>query len=176
MIYNKKLIKTLTIAGVFFILFSLITSKINIAFNQSPSLSGRVFLIVKGTLPKEKHDRVIFKDKEEIADIQEHGSRYPVAHKSSVKEVIGFESDVVLIKKRDGVNHIYINNQDYGVIKEYSLKGERLYPITNEGKSIVIPQDYYFVHTPHKDSYDSRYDSVGLIHKSQIIGRAYEIL
>jgi conjugal transfer pilin signal peptidase TrbI len=161
-----------------FVAIGLITTKINIGFNQSNSLSGRVFLIVKGTLPKEKFDIVSFKSVGELAEIKKNGSKYPIAHNSKVKHVVGFGGDVVFVKRNveDGVNHIYINGRDFGIIKEFSLVGARLLPIINENNSLVIPQGYYFVWTKHKDSDDSRYNHTGLVHKSQIIGKAYEIL
>ena len=172
----KQAKKTLIIISMIFIVIGIITTKVGIGFNQSHSLSGRVFLIVKGTLPKEKFNKVVFKSFEEMEDIRKNGSKYPTAYKSKVKDVVGFSGDIISVKKANGIKHIYINEQDYGVIKEFSLKGEKLYPIVEVNNSLVIPQGYYFVWTPHKDSYDSRYKSIGLIHKSQIIGRAYEIL
>lgn len=171
-------LKPLIIIALCFAVIGLITAKINIGFNQSNSLSGRVFLIVKGNLPKEKFDIVSFKSVGELAKIKKNGSRYPVGHNSKVKQVIGFGGDVVLVQRNveDGANHIYINGRDFGIIKEFSLAGARLFPIINENNSLVIPQGYYFVWTKHKDSDDSRYSHTGLVHKSQIIGKAYEIL
>lgn len=171
-------LKPLIIIAICFVAIGLITAKINIGFNQSNSLSGRVFLIVKGTLPKEKFDIVSFKSVAELTEIKLNGSKYPKAHNSKVKQVVGFSGDVVLVKRNveDETNHIYINGRNYGIIKEFSLNGVRLLPIINENNSLVIPQDYYFVWTPHKDSDDSRYSHTGLVHKSQIIGRVYEIL
>ena len=161
-----------------FLFIHMITTKFGIGLNQSPSLSGRVFLIVKGTLPKKRFDRVVFKSIDEINEINQNGSKYPIAHNSKVKEVIGFGGDVVSVKRNveDGNNHVYLNDHGCGRIKEYSLKGEKLYPIVEANNSLVIPQGYYFVWTPHKDSDDSRYSNTGLVHKSQIIGRTYEIL
>ena len=171
-------LKPLIIIAICFVAIGLITAKINIGFNQSKSLSGRVFLIVKWTLPKERFDIVSFKSVAELAEIKKNGSKYPVGHNSKIKQVIGFGGDVVLVKRNveDGANHIYINGRNYGIIKEFSLVAARLLPIINENNSLVIPQCYYFVWTPHKDSDDSRYSHTGLVHKSQIIGKAYEIL
>ena len=175
-LHNK--LKPLIIIAICFISIGLITAKINIGFNQSNSLSGRVFLIVKGTFPKEKFDIVSFKSVGELDDIKKNGSKYPIAHNSKVKHVVGFSGDVVFVKRNveDGVNHIYINGRDCGIIKAFALSGNKLFPIINANNSLVIPQDYYFVWTPHKDSDDSRYSHTGLVHKSQIIGKAYEIL
>ena len=175
-LHNK--LKPLIIIAICFVAIGLITAKINIGFNQSNSLSGRVFLIVKGTLPKEKFDIVSFKSVEELTEIKKNGSKYPHAHNSKVKHVIGFGGDIVSVKSNveEGTNHIYINGRDYGIIKEFALSGNKLFPIINANNSLVIPQGYYFVWTPHKDSDDSRYSHTGLVHKSQIIGRAYEIL
>ena len=171
-------LKPLIIIAICFVAIGLITAKINVGFNQSNSLSGRVFLIVKGTLPKKKFDMVLFKSVDEIDEIKLNGSKYPKAHNSKVKHIIGFSGDVVSVKNHvaEGTNHLYINGRDCGRIKEFALNGVRLLPIINANNSLVIPQDYYFVWTPHKDSDDSRYSHTGLVHKSQIIGRAYEIL
>ena len=54
-------LKPLIIIVICFVAIGLITAKINIGFNQSPSLTGRVFLIVKGTFSKKKFDIVAFK-------------------------------------------------------------------------------------------------------------------
>ena len=175
--HNKLRITVIILTA--FLVVGMMTTKVGIGFNQSHSLSGRVFLIVKGTLPNKRFDMVIFKSISAIEDIKANGSKYPIAHKSNVKEVVGFSGDVISVKKNVNDNnlHIYLNGEDYGIVKNYSLDGRRkLYPIVEVNNSLVIPQGYYFVHTPHKDSYDSRYKSIGLIHKSQIIGRAYEIL
>lgn len=175
---KHKLLIAIVVITAIVLLLEVITTKINIGFNQSPSLSGRVFLIVKGTLPKEKFDMVSFKSIAELTGIKLNGSKYPKAHNSKVKHVIGFSGDVILVKRNveDGASHIYLNGKDCGIIKEFSLAGVRLLPIVNENNSLVIPKDYYFAWTPHKDSDDSRYSHTGLIHKSQIIGRVYEIL
>jgi hypothetical protein len=131
-----------------FVAVGLITTKFGIGFNQSNSLSGKVFLIVKGTLPKEKFDKVVFKSVDEMEDIQKNGSKYPIAHNSKVKEVVGFGGDVVSVKRNveDGNNHVYLNDHGCGRIKEHSLDGkENLYPIVEVNNSLVIPQGYYFV-------------------------------
>jgi conjugal transfer pilin signal peptidase TrbI len=39
----------------------------------------------------------------------------------------------------------------------------------------MIPQGKYFVWTPHIDSYDSRYDEIGLVDERTIIGVAYPL-
>jgi conjugal transfer pilin signal peptidase TrbI len=169
----------ISIILIVFLFIHMITTKFGIGFNQSHSLSGRVFLIVKGTLPKKMFDKVVFKSFEEMEDIQKNGSKYPIAHKAKVKEVVGFGGDVVLVKRNveDGHNHVYLNGNDYGIIKKHSLDGkEKLYPIVEVNNSLVIPQGYYFVWTHHKDSDDSRYSNTRLVNKTQIIGRAYEIL
>lgn len=175
---KHKLLIAIVVITAIVLLLEVITSKINIGFNQSPSLSGRVFLIVKGTLPKKKLDIVSFKSFDELTEIKKHGSKYPVGHNSKIKHIIGFSGDVVLVKRNieDGTSHIYLNGKDCGIIKEFSLAGVRLFPIINGNNSLIIPHGYYFVWTPHKDSDDSRYSHTGLVHKSQIIGKAYEIL
>jgi conjugal transfer pilin signal peptidase TrbI len=38
-----------------------------------------------------------------------------------------------------------------------------------------LKEGEYFVSTPSKDGYDSRYARVGLIKQNEILGKAYEI-
>lgn len=48
-----------------------------------------------------------------------------------------------------------------GRAKEYTLKLHR--PLHVNEFTGVIPKGYYYVHTDHKDSFDSRYNEIGLI-------------
>jgi type IV secretory pathway protease TraF len=77
---------------------------------------------------------------------------------------------------------VYVSGHLIGVAKPYSKKVEesikvkpdfdakkfRLHAIES-GK---IPSRKFFAYTPHKDSYDSRYQEIGLIDEKDIIGTA----
>lgn len=83
------------------------------------------------------------------------------------KQVMGLPGDTITVKK----NEVWINGLLVGVIKSHTQKGITLKPI----HSGVIPANHYYVAGQHPDSYDSRYESLGLINEDQIIGRAYPL-
>ena len=58
--------------------------------------------------------------------------------------------------------------EEMATAKTRSRKGEPLEPWVPPRNPIVIPEGYYFMANPSKDSYDSRY--LGLIPKERIIG------
>lgn len=85
-----------------------------------------------------------------------------------VKIVAGVPGDVV---RREG-RVFFVNDRRIGAAKPRSRKGEPLEP----GPTGVIPPDRYFVFTPHKDSYDSRYQDIGWIGRDRIVGVARPLL
>jgi conjugal transfer pilin signal peptidase TrbI len=66
----------------------------------------------------------------------------------------------------------YLDGEYLGEAKKYSLEGFPLVP--SEGG--VILKGRYFMWTPHKDSYDSRYQDIGTISSDRIVGTAYRVL
>ena len=78
----------------------------------------------------------------------------------------GCEGDIIKYKNGD----FYINDVYIGKAKNKSRKGKAVQH-TVQG---IIPKDYYFAWSQHVDSYDSRYQSLGLIHKSRT-KRTYKI-
>ncbi len=68
-------------------------------------------------------------------------------------------------------NEYFINGRFIGTAKDYSKAGV----LTKKTKSGVIPEGRYFVYAPHKDSFDSRYEEIGWISNSEVIGHAYPI-
>lgn len=81
-----------------------------------------------------------------------------------VKRVLGVAGDEIVVEGR----YVFVG-------------GTRLYakPKSQKGRSLAIiqagriPPGKLFVFSPHKDSYDSRYQEIGLIDKSQVVGRAW---
>ena len=130
--------------------------KLNVS---TKSLPGTLFLLEKKQLPN-KNDFV-------IAHLPKDNRFY--ADKNLLKLVKGVAGDKVEVN--DSV--LYINGKDMGKVKRVLLSGDIMYPITT--KPLIIPEGYYFLWSPHKDTYDSRYRSVGLINKNRIVGKAYEI-
>ncbi len=81
-----------------------------------------------------------------------------------IKRIIGMPGDEILIEN----GKIYINGDVYEDEFESQLTayGDREYPI------IVEEDTYYVLGDNRKVSRDSRYSSVGEIHKDEIIGKA----
>ena len=86
---------------------------------------------------------------------------------SFVKIVKGVAGDRVTIKDRD----VYINEEYVGTAQPQSKNGVNLQMISET----IIPENHYFVWTPHEYSYDSRYQDIGLISANLIQGIAHPI-
>lgn len=90
-------------------------------------------------------------------------------HIASVLKIVrGLPGDRVTWRGRD----VYINGEFLGTAKEYSLAGEPL----ARGPEGVIPPGHFFLWTPHKDSYDSRYADIGWVPAQWIRGFAEPLL
>ncbi|EKG0020428.1 S26 family signal peptidase [Vibrio cholerae] len=129
---------------------------VKIGFNGTNSVDGYLFLIVKGEIPK-KGELVAFWPPEN--DFYQNIW--------FVKYMKGGAGDEVV---RTGQS-FYINSEYIGDAKTQSNSGVALQP-SNGG---VLPEGYYFVWTPHEDSFDSRYEQIGWIPEKSIIGRAFRI-
>ena len=123
--------------------------------NMSESLSGHYYLLEKNRLP-EKNDYFVF--------LLPQNNRF-LAGKKLLKIAKATAGDSINTSK----HQLKINGEFSGLIKKHLLDGTPMYSI----KSQTIPSGYYFAWSPHKDSYDSRYQSVGLIPEKRILGKAY---
>ena len=131
------------------------------AKNITPSLPQKYWLIAKGKTPK-RGDYICFNLSEEAVKQNNIPSNV-----TFTKQVIGVEGDKVTIKNRD----FYINDNYVATAKTHSLKGEPLTP-SSEG---VLGKGQYYVFTPHKDSFDSRYEKMGWVNQEQVVGVAYPL-
>lgn len=71
-----------------------------------------------------------------------------------------------------GGRTFFVNGKAVAVAKPHSRKGEPL-PL---GPTGVIPHGCYFVGTPHKDGFDSRYALIGWICRDRIVGTGTPVL
>ncbi len=126
-----------------------------LGISETPSLPETVFLIVKHELPK-KGELLVFRAPKTV-------KYYPVGFRFT-KIVRGVSGDRVSFEGR----RVFVNGQYLGVAKERSQQGKPL----DLGPSGIIPSGHYFVWTPHKDSYDSRYADIGWIKPDMVEGRA----
>lgn len=150
------LIQILIVAAVYPV-GMLLKGHVGISINQSESIKGKIFLVLKGNKRIIKDDLVVF----EVA-----GDLY-FNNKKLLKRVVGVEGDLVI---RSG-NKYYINDELVAIAKDYSQSGERLNKYLVD--EITIKKEEYFVIGDHKDSYDSRY--FGLLPSSQIKGKAIRL-
>ncbi len=158
-----------------------------IVINRSESLPVHAVIIKKGKLPTKLDQIFVFKVK--------NNPHYKMKEMTFIKLAGGFEGDKIkagekevyvdgkLIGEAKDVNlkavatnseiewkyrEVFVGDKLIGVAKTHSLKGAPLEIIA----SGVIPVHKFFAYTPHKDSFDSRYNDLGLIDAKDIIGTA----
>ena len=135
-----------------------IVSHYRFMINATGSLPNFGFLVKLGTYP--------IKDGEYAAFYPPHNKYYN--DKPFIKIVGGLEGGTVIEQDRI----FYVGEKEIGYAKETSIKGDKLDP----GPVGVIPPGQYFMYSPHRDSYDSRYSQIGWIPRSRIIGVAIPVL
>lgn len=154
--FRKRLLRWVCLVGILILLGFGVSPFYSVGMNITHSLPGYVFVIEKG-VPVVKGEAFAFTPPK---------NPYQNDH-LFVKVVKGVAGDLVEWNGQE----FYINGELLGVAKKVSLDGK---PLTRSGRG-VIPQGYYFVWTPHPDSFDSRYGEIGLIHETAFIGRAHFI-
>lgn len=133
-----------------------------LSFNLTHSLPGTVFLVEKGAHPKKG---------ELAAFVYGGGGPYP---KGSyfLKILTGAQGDVVSEKDVGrGYHDFFVNGKFVGRAKPVSSSGK---PLTIGPVGILPAGDFYMM-APNPDSLDSRYNWVGRVKDSQIIGRGFRI-
>lgn len=93
-----------------------------------------------------------------------HGAGPYPAGVHFLKQVIGVPGDMIAVRGRQ----VFVNGLPAGTAKEFARSGFPLQTI----RPGVIPPGYYYVYATHQDSFDSRYEQVGLVHESRFIGKA----
>ncbi|MDA0967632.1 MAG: S26 family signal peptidase [Proteobacteria bacterium] len=154
---SKSLKATFAIVVVSVVLVVVINIKYSIMINATGSLGNLAFLVEKGVIPQEKGEYIAFIP-----------PKNPYYTKTFVKIIGGVAGDEVTQEDRI----YYVNGIKIGRAKEVSLKGDPL----STGPVGLIPENHYFVYTPMKDSYDSRYKTIGWIPKDLVVGTAHPIL
>lgn len=78
------------------------------------------------------------------------------------KIVYGMPGDMVVHRGAD----VFVAGERVSHMKPYTKSGERLLP----GPTGVIPPGCYYVGSPHKDGFDSRYAAIGYACARAIVG------
>lgn len=88
-----------------------------------------------------------------------------------IKKIIGVAGDQI---STDGHGNIFINQEKIGQAKSYTdpKTGLTLTAI----KPQTIPQGRVFLHAPHPQSFDSRYQAVGLVKVEDLEGKVIAIV
>ena len=131
---------------------------VRLAFNGSESLPGFLYVIRVGELPQ----------RDQLIAFYPPRNRFYRDGMFFVKQVKGVGGDH--IERRTA--EFFVNGQHLATAKAHSLKGVPLQP----GPEGVLPDGYFWVWTPHPDSFDSRYADVGWIAPDRVLGRAYRLL
>lgn len=127
-----------------------------IKINVSDSLPYKLFIIDRGDIQVKAGKMMAF--------IAPHNGYYKG---SFGKIVVGMPGDEVKYVGRE----IYVNEKYIGKVKPRSKAGDKLKP-TEPG---IIPKGYYFMASDHKDSFDSRYERIGYVKDTNIIGTIHPI-
>jgi len=131
--------------------------------NSSQSLPNWAFVIHKTATPA-RGEYVFFVPPAAPLVVRHFGAKKQMFGKI----VYGMPGDVVEHRGAD----VIVAGKLVAHMKPVSKFGERLVP----GPTGVIPRDCYFVGSPHKDGFDSRYAAIGFACASKIVGVGKPIL
>lgn len=145
------------VAGGFAFQRGLALAGIYVGYNETDSLLGAWYVIVKGDIPTRRGELLGYRGGP--------NKRYPVGI-LWVKTVGGIGGDRVEVEDR----RFHVNG-----LSLYAKPKTRFGEPLDQGPTGTIPPGHYFVYTPHPDSYDSRYAEIGWISPTQVVGRAYQV-
>ena len=143
------------ICGLSLLIFSL-TCKSSLLINKSNSLPHKIYFLIKGKSWQ----------KGDLVAIKNFVTKY-TKNQHFTKRVMGVAGDLITINN----DWVFINEQKIVKLKTKTYDNKQLHPIATQ----TVPQQYFFVIADHKDSFDSRYQEFGLVHKSYIEGKVYAV-
>ncbi len=136
-----------------------ISSRYRFAINMTDSLPNWAFITDRDNHSPKKGELAAF--------YPPHNPYYPDGS-IFMKRVLGVPGDRVEARGRD----FYINGQFVGHAKEVSQTGR----VAVMGPVGVLPPETYFLGSPHKDGYDSRYRDIGWIPAYRLVGVGTPVL
>ena len=161
MVRLKKLLSVLVITGATGVSVAMLLIALCSPWfitNIDQSLPGFLYRIDRGTLP----------ERNAVVGMRVPANPYYPDGAPFLKIVRGIPGDIVTCDGRK----FYVNGVFVGEAKAQTKRGNPLTP----GPTGTIPPGRYFVWTPHKDSYDSRYGEVGWVPVKHILGTARRVL
>lgn len=139
----------------------LIAPHYRLAFNESDSLPGTVFLVKVGVLPR------CGATTGEHVQIQMRRDARWYSGMRLLKVAKGCPGDRIRLEGRK----VYVNDWFAGVAVPALEDGTPM-PMVSAG---IIPEGHYYLGASHPSSFDSRYAEFSLIAEQQIIGTATRI-
>lgn len=154
------------------ILLAVLLTQIRFTINQTPSLSYRAFICIKGLAP----------ERGDFVSISDHPTKY-FEEIHYTKRLMGFPGDKIEIHGNQMyINHKCVDNTSVnkscthspdpsliGSLRKATQDGRALHPF----KNTVIPEGYVFVSADHPRSFDSRYEEFGLVKQEHIAGKCF---
>lgn len=138
----------LTILGV-----ALFSSQLSIVVSETNSHPAHYFLHVKHLKPR----------------LNDYTLSYSTwLGKKMVKQIIGIEGDFVWVNQLD---EVFINDRLVGFAHPCGSDARALSPVPMQ----TIPEGFVFLYSPHRGSFDSRYQQLGLVPVSKLEGRAFPL-
>jgi conjugal transfer pilin signal peptidase TrbI len=128
-----------------------------IAINLTTSFPQKIWLIRLNAIPR-LGDYLLFKPPLS-ANVPEGTT--------VIKQVVGIPGDTVTRVEQD----FFINGHYIAQAKRISKQGELLEPSSGG----ILKEGQYYVWSPHPDSFDSRYQKMGLVESHQLLGVAYAL-
>ena len=86
-----------------------------------------------------------------------------------IKKIIGHEGDRL---HQDRRGNLWVGGYLVGKVYPQTAKGQKFTPTPDQ----VIPKGRVFFHSPHPQSFDSRFQEVGLVHANDLEGRLIAVM
>jgi hypothetical protein len=125
-----------------------ISQEVRFLISETDSISQHYFLQILKIKPKINDYTVVWSD---------------WYHGKVIKKIIGVEGDRIWY---DQNNQMFINDFKVGVLRGVTFDGRRLHPTPAQ----IIPKEYVFLYSGHIQSFDSRYQELGLVPLSKLQG------
>ena len=150
----------MTCVSMFILLWVVVSPYATLAVNYTKSLHYRLFVVVKHPPATLKNGDFVY--------LKFPGHTFFSPEDLFMKVVRGVPGDELITKGRE----IYLNGAIIARAKEKSRLGDPLSPLHFSGK---IPEGKLFLLGEQNDSYDSRYEDIGLVDSKLILGTGYPI-
>lgn len=152
-----KVVAGLAVAAGLALGAALATGRVGLLINETGSLPQRLFVTVRGPLPA-RGDYFVFRP-----------PNTSIIQELFVKRAFGVAGDRVRVEAATGA--VSVGGRPAGVAKAVSRRGRALVPIAGG----PIPQNHYFARADHPDSYDSRYQEIGLVPAERVVALAWPV-